>query len=304
LFKEKKGLDAIDKVLFCLPERERGVLASFFSGLVNRKKVTELRFRANAPASVTYEERNVSVFGGREIVLSEADMRSLFSRLCEESVHTYGSTMNEGYVTLSGGLRIGVCGKAVSDGTSVKNLREISSVAVRIPQAITGVSAEILPLIMKGQRIYSALFYALPGAGKTTLIRDIAAKLGAKRRVAVVDSRGEIYMREMFSRSLCDFLEGYPKGAGIEIATRTLSPEVIICDEIGDGEAEKILASQNTGVPLIATAHGGALCALMQRPGIKKLYEAGVFRYYIGVSRPCGASNYFFEVKDTAGVNI
>jgi stage III sporulation protein AA len=297
-------LDAIDKILFCLPEKERALLGTFFGGVINRKKVTELRFRANAPSSVTYDERNISVFGGREIVLNDGDMRALLSRLCEESVHTYGSTINEGYVTLSGGIRIGVCGKAVSDGVRVTNVREIGAISVRIPQAITGVSAEILPLILKGQRIYSALFYALPGAGKTTLIRDIAARVGMKRRVAVVDSRGEIYMREMFEHSLCDFLDGYPKGAGIEIATRALSPEVIICDEIGDGEADKILASQNTGVPLIATAHGGALSALLMRPGIKKLYESGVFRYYIGVSRHAGSSSFYFEVKDTAGVNV
>lgn len=297
-------MDAIDKILFCLPEKERALLGAFFGGAINRKKVTELRFRANAPSSVTYDERNISVFGGREIVLNDGDMRALLSRLCEESVHTYGSTINEGYVTLSGGIRIGVCGKAVSDGVRVTNVREIGAISVRIPQAITGVSAEILPLILKGQRIYSALFYALPGAGKTTLIRDIAARVGMKRRVAVVDSRGEIYMREMFEHSLCDFLDGYPKGAGIEIATRALSPEVIICDEIGDGEADKILASQNTGVPLIATAHGGALSALLMRPGIKKLYESGVFRYYIGVSRHAGSSSFYFEVKDTAGVNV
>ena len=297
-------MDAIDKVLFCLPERERKLLASFFSGAVNRKKVTELRFRANMPSSVTYEERNISVFGGHEIVFSENDMRGILARLCEESVHTYGATINEGYVTLAGGLRVGVCGKAVSDGARVLNVREISSLAVRIPQAICGVSAEVLPLILKGQRIYSALFYSLPGAGKTTLIRDIAAKIGAKRRVSVVDSRSEIYMREMFSHSLCDFLDGYPKGVGIELATRTLSPELIICDEIGDGDAEKIISVQNTGVPLIATAHGGALAALLVRPGIKKLYDAGVFRYYIGVSRLPGAQNCSFEIRDTAGVQV
>ena len=97
-------MDAIEKVLFCLPEKERGLLAAFFLGAVNRKKVTELRFRANAPVSVTYEERNISVFGGREIVISEGDMRVLLSRLCEESVHTYGSTINEGYITLSDGI--------------------------------------------------------------------------------------------------------------------------------------------------------------------------------------------------------
>lgn len=297
-------MDAIDKVLFCLPERARRALGDFFAGALDRKKVTELRFRAGMPASVTYEQRNISIFGGREIVFSEAEMRSILARLCEESVHTYGSTINEGYVTLAGGLRIGVCGKAVSDGARVLNVREISTIAVRIPQAITGVSAEILPLILKGQRIYSALLYSLPGVGKTTLVRDISAKIGAKRRVAVVDSRGEIYMPEMFAHSLCDFLDGYPKGMGIELATRTLSPEVIVCDEIGEGESEKILAVQNTGVPLIATAHGGALSALLLRPGIKKLYDAGVFRYYIGVSRPVGSAGYNFEVMDSSGVRV
>ncbi len=256
------------------------------------------------PSSITYDERNISIFGGKEIVFNETDMRFILARICEESVHTYGSSINEGYVSLAGGLRVGVCGKAVSDGTKVLNVREINSLSVRIPRAISGVSAEILPLLLKGPRIYSALFYSLPGTGKTTLIRDIAAKIGAKRRVAVVDSRGEIYMKEMFSHSLCDFLDGYPKGTGIELATRTLSPELIICDEIGEGEAEKILSVQNTGVPLIATAHGGALHALLLRPGIKKLYDAGVFRYYIGVSRPFGAPNYSFEVKDTAGVQV
>jgi stage III sporulation protein AA len=297
-------LDAIDKVLFCLPEKERRALGAFFAGALNRKKVTELRFRADMPASVTYEGRNICVFDGREIVFSEADMRLILSRLCEESLHSYGSSINEGYITLAGGLRVGVCGKAVSDGARVLSVREISSIAVRIPQALSGVSSEILPLIWKGQRVYSALFYSLPGARKTTLIRDIASKLGTKKRVAVVDSRGELYMREMFAHSLCDFLEGYPKGIGIELATRTLSPEVIICDEIGEGEAEKILAVQNTGVPLIATAHGGFISALFQRPGIKKLYDAGVFRYYIGVSRQQGTERYSFEIKDTAEVNV
>lgn len=297
-------MDAIDKVIFCLPEKGRRLLASFFAGAVNRKKVSEIRLRANMPSSVTYEERNISIFGGQEIIFTENDMRSILARLCEESVHTYGSAMNEGYITLSGGLRVGVCGKAVSDGARILNVREVSSLAVRIPQALAGASAEILPLIVKGQRLYSALFYALPGVGKTTLIRDIAAKIGAKRRVAVVDSRGEIYMREMFGHTLCDFLDGYPKGVGIEIATRTLSPEIIVCDEIGEGDAEKIISSQNTGVPLIATVHGATLGSLMMRPGVKKLYEAGVFRYYIGVSRPAGSQKYSFEVKDTAGVNV
>lgn len=295
-------MDAIDKILFCLPERERRLLAAFFASAVERAKVTELRFRANMPSSVTYEDRNVSVFGGTEIVFSENDMRGILARLCEESVHTYGSTIGEGYITLSGGLRVGVCGRAVCENGRVLNVREITSLAVRLPHAAPGASAEILPLILKGQRVFSALIYSLPGVGKTTLVRDIASRLGAKKRISVVDSRGEIYMREMFVHSLCDFLEGYPKGAGIELATRTLSPEALVCDEIGEGEAESILSAQNTGVPLIATAHGASLASLLLRPCVRKLYDAGIFRYYVGVSRAPGSQKYAFEIKDTAGV--
>ena len=95
--------------------------------------------------------------------------------------------------------------------------------------------------------------------------------------------------------SIADFLVGYPKADGIEISTRTMNPEVIICDEIGDGEAEKILAAQNSGVPLIASAHGASFDEIMRRRGIKRLYDSGVFRYYIGIERAGAALKYTFN---------
>ncbi len=294
-------MDAIDKVLCCLPENERHMMAGFFSSAADRKKVSEIRFRAGMPASVTYAERNVSVFAGRELVLSAAQLQGVVARLCEESVHTYGSTINDGYITLADGLRIGVCGKARSDGGRIIAVREITSLSVRIPHVIFAPCDELMPIIYEKRRVQSALIYSPPGVGKTTLVRALAARLsgeGIRRRVAVVDSRGEIYMREMFARSLCDFLDGYPKGAGMEIATRTLSPEVIICDEIGDGEVEAVLCAQNAGVPLIATAHGADFASLMMRPGLKKLHEAGVFRFFIGVSRAAGEEKFLFDIKD------
>lgn len=294
-------MDAIDKVLCCLPEYERRILSDFFASATDRKKVSEIHFRAGMPASVTYAGRNVSVFCGRELVLSASALSSVVARLCEESVHTYGSTINEGYITLADGLRIGVCGKARSEGGRVLAVREITSASVRIPHVLFSAGDGLMPIIYEKRRVHSALIYSPPGVGKTTLVRALAARLGGegvRRRVAVVDSRGEIYMREMFARSLCDFLDGYPKGAGIEIATRTLSPEVIVCDEIGEGEVEALLAAQNTGVPLIATAHGADFSSLMMRTGLKKLCEAGVFRYFIGVSRAAGEERFSFDIKD------
>ncbi len=295
-------MDLIQKVLACLPEKGRGALADFLSES-RREKVTELRFRAGAPMSVTFAGRNVCAFGGAEIIYSEDELRSIVARLCEESVHTYGETMKEGYISLSDGARVGVCGRARADGQNVLSLRDVTSICVRIPHIIRGAADEIMPLVFTHGAVQSTLFYSPPGVGKTTLIRDVAKNLssGSKRlRVSVVDSRGEIYMRELFARSLCDFLDGYPKGLGIEIATRTLSPEVIVCDEIGgEAEAQAILSAQNSGVPLIATAHASSFELLLMRPNIRKLYDAGIFRYYIGISRASESEKFTFAVMDS-----
>lgn len=292
-------MDLIEKVLVCLPERGRSAFAAFLSSH-DRSKVTELRFRADAPASITYLGKNVCGFAGKEIIFGEAEMRDIVAKLCEESVHTYGQTMTDGYITLSDGARIGICGRVRADKNNIIGLRDVTSLCIRVPHVIYGVSDEIMPLIHSCGRAQSALIYSSPGVGKTTLIRDIAKNLscGARRlRVAVVDSRGEIYIKEMFSHSLCDFLDGYPKGIGMEIATRTLSPQVIICDEIGGSEdAEIILQNQNSGVPLIATAHASSFEELLQRPNIRKLYDAKVFKYYIGISRSNESERFIFDI--------
>ena len=115
----------------------------------------------------------------------------------------------------------------------------------------------------------------------------------------------KLFGRELFEGRLVDVLHGYPRAKGIEIATRTLSPEVIFCDEIGSAEeARAILGAQNSGVPLIATAHAESREALLRRPSIRLLYENHIFRYYIGLRRKPGARAFDFDVFDTAAVLV
>ena len=104
--------------------------------------------------------------------------------------------------------------------------------------------------------------------------------------MAIIDSRCELYIDGMFDDTLCDVLIGYPRAAGIELATRTLSPEVMISDELGDAEeARLILSAQNAGVPMIASAHASSVEELLLRPNIRLLHDNRVFSYYVGVSR-------------------
>ena len=295
-------MNLIEKVIACLPERGRHDIFEFLF-MHDIELVTELRFRTNAPFSLTYAGRNICIFNGRELIFSELEMRTLLANLCEESVHTYAQTMNEGYITLANGARIGVCGHAHSDGKNILNLRDVTSICVRVPHIVRSVSDGIMPVLFSRGKVQSALIYSPPGVGKTTLLRDVAKNLSSgayKKRVCVVDSRSEIYMSDIFSHSLCDFLDGYPKSVGIEIATRTLSPEVIICDEIGGiDEASAILQAQNSGVPLIATAHANDLSSLLMRQNIRILHDGGIFRYYIGLSRSHESEKIEFEIEDT-----
>ena len=129
------------------------------------------------------------------------------------------------------------------------------------------------------------LIYSPPGVGKTTALRAIAKRLGAKGlRIAVVDERGE-FPREDFKRLEVDVLSGYRRPAGIEIATRTLSPELIIIDEIGGDEGEELMGAVRCGIPIIASAHGGELDDLRQRNGLRTLIDGGVFSCFVGIER-------------------
>ncbi len=291
------------KLLKYLPDQVSAAVSDFAESLMGKEShISEIRLRANAPMSVSYMNRNIYRFGGKTVICTEIEVAQTLQKLCEDSVHTYSETLREGFVALENGYRIGVCGRAGTDGGNIKNIYGVSSLAVRIPHPIIGVAKEVIPLLIQKERIQSVLFYSPPNVGKTTLIRDIAATLSGgrqPRRVALVDTRGELYMREMFGESLVDVLHGYPRAKGIEIATRTLSPEVIFCDEIGSSEeAKAILSAQNSGVPLIATAHADSMSGLLRRPNIRMLYDSGIFRYYIGLSRNAQTRIFDFHIFD------
>jgi stage III sporulation protein AA len=124
-------------------------------------------------------------------------------------------------------------------------------------------------------------------------------------RVAVIDTRGELSF-SLSGEGLClDVLSGYPRGIGIEIATRTMNAQLIVCDEIGDTrEAEAIMAAQNCGVPFLATAHADSIRELLKRTGIAKLHEARVFGCYVGIKRRGSDFNYTFTEWEDADIAL
>ena len=258
----------------------------------------ELRLRRGRCASVTVGGENLrlaTVLGGEE-------METLLLQLCTGSLYAHSETLGEGYLVLSNGVRVGVCGHAAVVGGKITGISHISSFSIRLPHKTPPVGGEICALFEELSHTRGILIYAPPGLGNTTLLRGVAVGLAGgahPRRVAVVDTRGELGAFTEGAELLLDVLMGYPRGRGIGIATRTLSAEVIVCDEIGDlSEAQEIVAAHTGGVPLIATAHAAGIRELLARPGMRLLHEARVFGAYVGLSRASGQFLYTYDVTD------
>jgi len=260
-----------EKILIALPQR-------LTDSLTDNVEPNEIRLRKNQPASLTVDGKNIPL----SVSLTAKEIRDCITALCEGSVYAHSDTLKDGYLRIGNGIRVGVSGISSADGS----LLEITSVNIRIPHRLHGIATGAMKLI-QSNRIQSTLFYSPPGIGKTTLLREIAVTLGENgKRVALIDTRDELYMESAFCHTLCDRLSGISKAKGIEIATRVLSPEVLICDEIGDSdECKAILSSQHTGVPLLASAHAGNIAELLSRPNLRLLHDSHIFHQYIGIER-------------------
>jgi stage III sporulation protein AA len=286
-------MKAIEKVLYALPLRIRGeILRLVDSRGVGVGGISEIRLRTVGKNSVTVSGEKVPLASS----VSPEDMSKTVSVLCGGSLYANRDGIREGYISLPGGVRVGVCGEARYDGGKLVGISNITSLVFRIPTDSFFGSGALYEAWLSCR--HGMLIYSPPGVGKTTALRTLVGLIAGGRsgeEVCVVDERRE-FSHESYNRASVDILRGYKRAEGMEIALRTLSPGVIAVDEVGRlSEAEAMLESMNSGVKIIATAHSGSLDELRKRANMKPFFAAGIFDVFVGISLKLGRRELLIE---------
>lgn len=270
------------------------------------EKMQEIRLRMNAPLLMIYQNQEYFITGDGSItkdpengvVITKNEIKETMEYISNYSLYAFEDEIRQGFITINGGHRIGIAGKIIMEDGSIKGMKHISFINIRLAHQIKGCGDAILPYLINHESndIYHTIIISPPRCGKTTLLRDIIRQLsnGNKyiegKSIGVVDERSEIgacYMgtpqNELGIRT--DILDCCPKAKGMMMLIRSMSPQIIAVDEVGSREdIEAIDYVSGCGCKLIATVHGNSIDDIRNKPVLRELVQKGIFERYIILS--------------------
>lgn len=259
------------------------------------EQVTEVRLRVNQPLLLVLSTNDV-VCGRPVYYCTREDLARTMQLISKNSLYAFEQELKLGFLTIAGGHRVGLAGQAIVEGGEVKALKNISFMNIRLAREIKGCADILMPYLIGGMKqVYSSLVISPPRCGKTTMIRDVVRQISSGTseplfkgaQVGVVDERSEIAACQQGVPTVdigqrVDVLDGCPKAAGMLMLIRSMSPQVIVVDEVGrEKDVLAIKEALHAGVSVIATVHAKDIEDVCQRPFIGELVQEGFFERYI-----------------------
>ena len=275
-----------------------------------RENIEEIRLRNNKPLNIYRAGRNFFVAKNGTllekekgaVIVKDDYIKNTFQLVTNHSVYAFNEEIKNGFITITGGHRVGIGGKMFYGSNGIEDITNISSLNFRIAREKKGISNLLIPYLLDSRgEFYNTLIISPPQCGKTTLLRDLIRNLSdgidnkfQGFKIGLIDERSEIagVYRGVSQNDVglrTDILDGCLKWDGIMMMIRSMSPEIIAVDEIGGvKDIEAIGEGLRAGIKFIATIHGSSLDDIKEKRSIQTLLKEKIFKRYIILDRSRG----------------
>lgn len=268
---------------------------------VNLKAVNELRFRADKPIVVCVSGKNyfltengVSSNLNNALFASKIAIEDIIFRASECSIYSVNEQIKRGFIVTDGGIRIGIGGNVVEENGQIKTMTNFTSCNMRFPHNVKNCSLCAYPYIVHDDKIENTLVISPPNAGKTTFLKDFVSQLSERKlsyNVLLLDERGEL--DNNVDSNFFDKIAFSTKKVGFENGIRSLSPDLIVTDEIGQEEdIDAIIYAITSGISVLATTHADSMETFLKKPLFQRVIKDKVFKRYVLLSKRNGPGTF------------